>query len=784
MTDLSTLLPRRAIPQPTPPLGRRILFVLLTVLLCVRPMLGEHFLAVDFSFLADLSQVTSGVTPATTLWIDALLLTLSVLVFWGGGRVTGGVRWVWIGLALLIVAVGLSLWGAGDRRQALNAGGNLLITVLAGLALYRTMTAPWMPRLVLAALLATGVTCAGKTLLSRYVYHADTVAQWEQLKGNLVARGHAGDERLIEDYERRLKSQEFAGFAAHPNVTAAMLTTTLIPLLGIGLASVRSLRRGAGDIGALGILAAGTGAGLTLLALSATGSLGGYLALTAGTMLLLLGALAPRGWHQRAAPAALALALYAAGVLGLFALGASEGTLPHPSLAFRWDYWSAGWAGYTDAPLTGVGRENFGAVFLEHRPPRSTEEVRNAHNLWVTALVELGPLGLLAIALLVVSSVVGVWCRGVDNTGRDPPAQWGLGWFPLSAIALGVLGLLFVLGDVPKRGAPLGNLAATWFVWLFETAAVWLAAFLLFALLLNAGVIGRAGRAVGSIFAATIVAALVHGIVGFAFYTPGGIAALATLAAVGGRWNQTADAAVSRWSPVRIPTRLVGVLVALLLGGGYAFVTAVPTTLAARYTGAVRQLMEQPGDTAVNAMNQASRLAVRADPLDPHVPLRVARAWLARAHAERLPAERRLALLDVAIEYGGRAANRRGAAHGSHRVLANAFDLKEQVALEALQPAEATAALEQAVVHWRQAVRTSPQDPQARIGAGQALFRWWRDTDALAVAAEALEQFERAAAIDEARDPNATARLSPADRELVDQHVVELRTALAAEPER
>jgi hypothetical protein len=703
-------------------------------------------------------------------------------VFWGSGRVTGGVRWVWIGLALLIVAVGLSLWGAGDRRQALNAGGNLLITVFAGLALYRTMSAPWMPRLVLAALLATGVTCAGKTLLTRYVYHADTVAQWEQLKENLVARGHAGDERLIEDYERRLKSQEFAGFAAHPNVTAAMLTTTLIPLLGIGLASVRSLRRGAGDIGALGILAAGGGVGITLLALSATGSLGGYLALGAGAILLALGALLPRGWHQRAGPIVLVLALYAAGVIGLFGLGISQGTLPHPSLAFRWDYWSAGGAGYTDAPLTGVGRENFAAVFLEHRPPRSTEEVRNAHNLWVTALVELGPLGLLAILLLVVSSVVSVWRRGVDHAGRDPPVQWGLGWFPLSAVALGVLGLLFVLGDVPKRGAPLGNLAATWFVWVFETAGVWLAAFLLLALLLNAGVIGRAGRAIGSVFAATLIAALVHGIVGFAFYTPGGIAAVVALAAVGGRWNETAHDPVSQPRRVRVVTRLVGVLVALLLGGGYAFVTAVPTSVAARYTGAARQLMEQPGDGAINAMQEASRRAVRADPLDPHVPLRVARVWLARAHVESLSAERRLALLDVAIEYGQQAVQRGGAAHAAHRVLANAFDLKEQAALEALQPAEATDALEQAVVHWRLAVGSSPNDSQARIGAGQALFRWWRDTDDLAVAAAALEQFEQAAAIDDARDPNATARLSPADRALIDQHVAELREALAAEP--
>jgi hypothetical protein len=70
------------------------------------------------------------------------------------------------------------------------------------------------------------------------------------------------------------------------------------------------------------------------------------------------------------------------------------------SSSARTPLWSQAWHEYTAHPVVGNGAGSYESYYLEHRT--SADKVKNAHNLYLETLAELGPLGLalLLIALL------------------------------------------------------------------------------------------------------------------------------------------------------------------------------------------------------------------------------------------------------------------------------------------------------------------------------------------------------------------------------------------------
>lgn len=75
------------------------------------------------------------------------------------------------------------------------------------------------------------------------------------------------------------------------------------------------------------------------------------------------------------------------------------------ALGRRDEFWRAGWNAFTDRPLTGFGAGAFEQYWLEHRQhPRN---VRDAHNLYIEALAELGAPGLALFAVLFVIPIAG-----------------------------------------------------------------------------------------------------------------------------------------------------------------------------------------------------------------------------------------------------------------------------------------------------------------------------------------------------------------------------------------
>jgi len=76
-----------------------------------------------------------------------------------------------------------------------------------------------------------------------------------------------------------------------------------------------------------------------------------------------------------------------------------EGEVGQRLLSFsgssRSDYWSVAWDDFVDHPLLGSGAGSYQREWLEHRP--ADLPARDAHSLYLEALAELGPVGLLLL---------------------------------------------------------------------------------------------------------------------------------------------------------------------------------------------------------------------------------------------------------------------------------------------------------------------------------------------------------------------------------------------------
>ena len=73
----------------------------------------------------------------------------------------------------------------------------------------------------------------------------------------------------------------------------------------------------------------------------------------------------------------------------------------------RVDYWRVAWSRYEDEPVLGVGAGGFEREWLRYRP--TAFYARDAHNLYLETLLELGPVALFLLAITLGTPLVAVW---------------------------------------------------------------------------------------------------------------------------------------------------------------------------------------------------------------------------------------------------------------------------------------------------------------------------------------------------------------------------------------
>jgi len=751
---------------------RQACFYVLVAVLCARPMIAESYERLELSFLSVLPAI-GGPTPATTAWLDLVLLaaavpTLTAWSFWRRRRT------LMLGTTLLVAAVVVSAWAAHNRYLAAFAGSSLLAAVLAGFALFAIEKTPAMRRILIAAWLATGVTTAARCVRQATTEFADLRQTWEQeYKPTLIRAGFDADDPVLVNYERRLLSREVYGFLAHPNVTGSCLAVWLVLLVGVALGCAVT----GGDeprAPRLGMTALAT-AGCVLLtgALWLTGSRGAV-----GAALVGLGALATLGgvtWLRThpARAAGLFVGIYVAMAGVAVGWGVRHGTLPHASLAFRWQYWTAAARIYAQAPLTGIGRVNFGPAYMRWKAPEGTEEVRDPHNLWVSLLVELGPLGLAGGMLLVVSTVAAMLARTRDPV--PPPSFRAPAAVPAKRSTLpwsGVVtaGLVLLLHGL-FSGTPF-RYPGMRLIWLADIAFVWALAFAL-----GLWVVGRVDGdprrriwlAAG--LSAALLAALVHGLVDFALMTAGGLAVVVVCAAAGASVTprphvRDAHAVTRRGLGVR---SVLGAGVVLL----HLVTVVIPVQSVESRVQRLQALLADPATDPQRAYDVAADLAARpcGDPS----------AWRIALRAMQQLGTHPSVSEPTRIEWL-RAAER-SARELTDRYPHDTANFTARAAVtmalaEVRAPAGATQEPRQlrraAAQAWDQAVELYPTNPRTRLSAGSAWLMIWQQEGDRAAARRAAAHFREALRIDDLRPPHEVARLRPREREVAEAGLAQL----------
>jgi hypothetical protein len=707
----------------------------LTSVLCARPLISESFIRALPSFLSSL-DIQSGATPLATVWLDGLLLSLAVIVW--VIHPPGRIGWGGIGIGLLAIAVGVSCAAASEKRLAINAGSNLLSTIVAGAALTTLISRTGLARLVLCVVIAVACVNATKCIQQKTYEFQDTLEAWRQQKQRLAEQGHDLTAPRLVDYERRLQSAEAFGYLSHPNVTAACLNLALIPALAVLVGCIlRRPWKAAPPVVAAMIVA------LLSLGVFLTGSSAGWLSAVCGCALVLVYCVI------RARVAIGARTLFALGcggylaiVTALVAFGLVRGTLPGASLAFRWQYWTATRQVIADTPLTGTGRENFLNGYLLHKDSTSTEEIRNPHNLWLGLLAELGPTGLVAGVILACVALRG----GLRTPGkRGPPA----GPQPQWAWAAGGTFVMLPLVQAVFSGTPFA-VEGIAILWAAEFLAVFVAAFA-FAAIITAQTQGNpATHSVVAIGIATgVLANLAHNLVGFSIFTPAGIATLVALAACGAAW--CLPAVTGRAPDWRSRTACAAIGVFAI--AAHSSLALVPATLSQRL------LDRTQAATSLRQLIAAADDAVEADRFDSSVPAILARTLAPLGLDPAREDVYRIAAIEAAERLARVARDRDPESHASYRLQARVAEERANILADSTDVASVSRALREAANYWEQAIERHPTQVRDRIEAAELRRRLWILEHRSDDAAAAREHVSVALEIDRSRQEGQAAKL-------------------------
>lgn len=757
---------------------QHVVFVALVALCAVRLLLAEAFTIPRLEFL-DPRILAGGPTPGSLALLDGLSLTVASLgialtIRWREARPLlpddRNMRVIGVGIVLLIAGLAVSAAYAANPRAAANASSSLAAGILVMIALCRLAPSTGGRRLLLAALIASCAVNAVKCLM-QVGWELEDTAQFLAEQKSRSSLGQAAQSPLMVNYERRVIAGEAFGYQFHPNILAGCLLAGWVVIVGWTLSrSRKSPQAHAGFTQQSQAVVWGRAFALTLAVLIAagiwtTGSLGAIVAGAAGVIVWLY-LRATRAWpisRQFGLIGGAYVALCVAGAI----YGGIAGGFPHPSLDFRWTYWVAGIRGWLDHWLTGVGRENFLGVFIQYKPVIPTEEVRNAHNLWVTLLVEAGPLGLLGGAL----AIAAVLWRMLRRAAGSVCNAWRWDW-----LATGVLVALLHAGF---GGVDLSQ-PAVMLIWAIEVIALWIG----IAGLVRAAftIAERCGVDLQPAIAAAFGASLLHNTLDMSFFVPAGLAALALLVGAGcaGSVVCPAEPTSTGAEPrARRGFAAWGIAACLIAApiAHYAWITA-PTQRSelalSRLTQLTPRTIEQrlrefisPDESLSPAMQ-----VTRADPCNSDLPLEIARVLLGATSHAGAPSELAVdALRDTAnaldrIPPHARtiAWTRTQARLAHHRSLyLQALGRTDEARRQQLAAAElADRACEQ-----------HPTDARGQMWAGLLWARLAADTPG--AARRARSRLDSALNIDSQLSPADASRLRAAQRE-------EIETALAALP--
>lgn len=338
-------------------------------------------------------SVSSVLIFSFVLWIVWSLFTGKFIY-----RITG----IEIGLVLFFIAAVISGIAASDKRAAITNFAVTLAPLLTAILLIQILDCQSKIKVILIIIAALGVLTAFECFDQYFVSNQVTIEQYEQNQVELI------EPLGIEPgtfqhflFEHRIYSRGVRGFFTTRNSAGSFLLMAFAVITALCINKLRDIKLKSSDRNyVLGCCAVAV---IVLAALALTKSKGAFVGLfCAGFAFLLY--LRFNKWLSihRKTVVILCLLFFVAGCSGIAWYGLNHGRLPGgSSMLVRWQYWYASVRMYTDHLLTGVGPGNFADVYMCYKPAEALESVADPHNLFLSVLTQYGPLGLVALVILI-----------------------------------------------------------------------------------------------------------------------------------------------------------------------------------------------------------------------------------------------------------------------------------------------------------------------------------------------------------------------------------------------
>lgn len=363
----------------------------------------------QFSTNASFMGVPGLPGPVVVLALGLALWLMPVLVVcsWvAERRATMPVPWLAVPAVLFVVGVAVSTCFASDKSTALVRGAEMAGLWVGLAALVQVIRTDAQRRFLLSVLVAAAVVLAAVAVYQAAVGLPKTWAMFQADRDRILA------EQGIEPgswHEQMFIGRFFGGVQAsmgHPNVLASFLTLGFF--VAVGLAREKwseAGSRGAHVLAAvMGVVAGACAVGIVL-----TQSRAAVVAVLVGLYWLAV------AWRVRQRRRRIVLYLMPLVVAAVGLAAASQ--VDHPAvqaalktLRYRLDYW---WATLKVLRLywdRGVGLENFGHHYVEHKVAWAPEEVADPHNMFLAVWSKLGLAGVTALVLL-AAGAIRTWVR-------------------------------------------------------------------------------------------------------------------------------------------------------------------------------------------------------------------------------------------------------------------------------------------------------------------------------------------------------------------------------------
>jgi len=349
------------------------------------------------------------------LWLMPVLLVAS----WAAeGRIRLPHPALTVPAVLFVIGTAVSTAAASDKSSALVRGVELAGLWVGAWALAQAVRGDGERRFLLAALVAAGCISAAVAIHQAAIGLPETLEYFEAHREEVLAEHGIQPGGWREEVFRARFTGGVQAATGHPNVLASMLLLALFAAVGLAMEKWTEVR--AAGARALAAVAAGAG-GLCAVGIVLTQSRAAVAAAGVGVYWLVVARRVRRG-RMRIVLCLAPLAVAAVGIAVATQLEQPAVQAALTTLRYRLDYWSATLEILARHWATGVGLENFGSHYVEHKAAWAPEEVADPHHMVLSVWSTVGVAGLVAL-VLVWATAVRAWRRKVERGGSPHPPR-------------------------------------------------------------------------------------------------------------------------------------------------------------------------------------------------------------------------------------------------------------------------------------------------------------------------------------------------------------------------